>query len=303
MSQTHSQSFSGRIGKLAFLIVATVLSVIIGQTLRGVPSSTGPVTNSPSSGNDSTIDSAALNYGHYCAKCHGEHGDGDGDALAPLSIKPRDFRSPHWRFEKSLDSISNVIRDGIEGTPMPSAKSVLTADQIHDLASHVLNMSQSESNRVSPLRDEFVREIDFVPVIPGDIPNLSLVDSSGNAINLKEIVDGPTIIQFWGTSCAHCIKEMPSQNEQLALIDPNQLRLISICCDQTEAEDISEFVERFPNLNLFVDPTGLAMSRFSTSLMPTFFLVDRQGTVIGRTSVHFETPLADIARLMNDATK
>jgi cytochrome c oxidase cbb3-type subunit II len=49
-----------------------------------------------------------------CAHCHGPRGDGNGTAAAELAISPASFR----RQRPTLDHTLQVLRDGIEGTPM-----------------------------------------------------------------------------------------------------------------------------------------------------------------------------------------
>ena len=49
-----------------------------------------------------------------CAQCHGPRGDGSGTAAAELAINPASFR----RQRPTLDHAVQVLRNGIDGTPM-----------------------------------------------------------------------------------------------------------------------------------------------------------------------------------------
>jgi mono/diheme cytochrome c family protein len=70
-----------------------------------------------------------LVYQRYCLSCHGERGDGRGEAADYMTVKPRDFRQGvyKWRSTASdslpLDSdIERTLQNGLHGTYMPSYK-------------------------------------------------------------------------------------------------------------------------------------------------------------------------------------
>ena len=82
-------------------------------------------------------------YRTYCATCHGERGDGSGDASRFVFPQPRDFRSSAFRWVLSdnlvadkVDVIQSISR-GIPGTSMQSWKS-LGEEKITQLADLVI---------------------------------------------------------------------------------------------------------------------------------------------------------------------
>lgn len=82
----------------------------------------------------SLAQSAAL-YGRKCLHCHGNEGGGDGVTAHSLRPVPRDFRQGVFKFHglkhqarpEPID-LARVIREGVEGTAMPSFRDLSQAE-------------------------------------------------------------------------------------------------------------------------------------------------------------------------------
>jgi cytochrome c len=66
-------------------------------------------------------------YGKYCAQCHGEQGDGEGDATPHLFPRPRNFTSGKFKVRTTANGslpthqdLVNIIRRGMPYTSMPA---------------------------------------------------------------------------------------------------------------------------------------------------------------------------------------
>ena len=85
--------------------------------------------------------------GASCVACHGEGGKGDGptaDAFADAwgyPIRPRDLTTGVFRSGGSPKQLYLVIANGIQGTPMPGALGVNTAEEIWDMVHFVQSLS------------------------------------------------------------------------------------------------------------------------------------------------------------------
>jgi mono/diheme cytochrome c family protein len=95
-------------------------------------------------------DGAAL-YRSECAGCHGENGDGKGEADPELLPPPRDLtrgkfklRSSNPRSPVSTDELFDTISNGIPGTAMPSYR-FLSSEKRRRLAEHVRRFSVPDS--------------------------------------------------------------------------------------------------------------------------------------------------------------
>ena len=87
-------------------------------------------------------------YRSHCATCHGVNGDGNGPSARYLEPKPRDFTKGLFKFRTSapgtpptVSDLARTIRRGIPGTPMPSFRKQLSADEINQLAAYVQGFS------------------------------------------------------------------------------------------------------------------------------------------------------------------
>ena len=224
---------------------------------------------------------AEILYLQHCERCHGPQGHGNGEGLRPLSIQPRDFHGQHWRFEKSQRSIETVIREGIPGTSMPAMQSSLATDDITQLASFVIRLANADSPTDPPesqLKDA-IFAAGFSPVVSAKLPDINLTSVNGQGISLSGFQDKPLIVHFWGTSCVHCLREMPNLDRLIQELQED-VTVVSICADQNDPTEIQSFASDYEHLTFFVDQSGLAMPRFSASLLPTFYLVDPHGTII-----------------------
>jgi mono/diheme cytochrome c family protein len=87
-------------------------------------------------------------YAQNCAACHGEKGDGEGDAAAFLAPKPRDFVKANYRLRttapNNLPTDVDLFREislGVPGTPMPPWKHMLSDDDRWALVEYVKSFS------------------------------------------------------------------------------------------------------------------------------------------------------------------
>jgi mono/diheme cytochrome c family protein len=80
----------------------------------------------------------AAYYRLNCVACHGERGDGQGPRAYFIRPVPRDFLSLPDAATWDRARVWQAIADGRLGTEMPAWRQVLDAQQIADLAEHVL---------------------------------------------------------------------------------------------------------------------------------------------------------------------
>jgi mono/diheme cytochrome c family protein len=77
----------------------------------------------------------------YCARCHGEGGQGDGTDGASLAVKPRDFSNCALMNKIPDATIINAIKNGGASVgvskDMPAWGEGLNDQQIHELAGYV----------------------------------------------------------------------------------------------------------------------------------------------------------------------
>jgi len=88
-------------------------------------------------------------YRKHCVHCHGVSGDGYGPTARFLNPYPRDFRQGIFKFKSTApvdmpptrEDLMRTIREGINGTAMPSFKVLLRSDEIEALAEYVVYLT------------------------------------------------------------------------------------------------------------------------------------------------------------------
>ena len=58
-------------------------------------------------------------YARNCAACHGDKGDGNGQAASALNPKPRDFTTEKYKYGDSPAQVFQTIASGVKDTAMP----------------------------------------------------------------------------------------------------------------------------------------------------------------------------------------
>jgi len=106
---------------------------------------------------------------------------------------------------------------------------------------------------------------------------------SGDAIVLNNL-RGPTLINFWSTTCVICIKEMPHLAELYQEYDTAGFELIAVAMPYDRPSDVLQLTQ---NLNLpfpiALDLQGEAVDAFATVVgTPTSYLMNGEGNLIKR---------------------
>lgn len=98
------------------------------------------------------VDRERLQHGHevyrrYCASCHGNSGDGNGEAAKYLQPKPRDYRKGVFKFTSTSyaskprrQDLIRTIRRGAKGTSMPSFR-WMSHDDVEAVVDYVIMLA------------------------------------------------------------------------------------------------------------------------------------------------------------------
>ncbi|MBP3954429.1 c-type cytochrome [Gemmata sp. G18] len=222
-------------------------------------------------------------YQVYCASCHGPDGHGDGSSAATLKPPPRDFAARPWRFEPTVDVIRRVTLDGIPGTGMASFRTLPTAD-LDAVVAHVHRLATSGPlvQRVPTEDERLLASVGFTDLKGTSPPPLVLTNSSGRTVKPSEYAGQLVLVHFWGTTCTHCIKEIPAL-ERLERQYNGRLKVLHVCTDEDDPTTAQKFLDRVtPGATALTEATGLGLARYEVQALPTVWLIAPDGTAIGR---------------------
>jgi thiol-disulfide isomerase/thioredoxin len=112
-------------------------------------------------------------------------------------------------------------------------------------------------------------------------PAVSFTAKTGRTVHLADYRGRVVLVNLWATWCPPCVKEMPSLLE-LQARRPD-LAILAISEDRRGAAAVDPFVARLGlgRLATFLDPDGKVSEAFHVVGLPTSFLIDRDGRIVG----------------------
>ncbi len=115
-------------------------------------------------------------------------------------------------------------------------------------------------------------------------PTDPLTDGTGSPVRLSDFKGRVVLVNFWATWCAPCIREMPGLDRLEAKLGGPDFTVVAVNEDRGGAKIAETFLEKLntPNLRLYVDDKMKLMRAFGVRGMPTSFLLDRAGNVVGK---------------------
>jgi thiol-disulfide isomerase/thioredoxin len=125
---------------------------------------------------------------------------------------------------------------------------------------------------------------DFVPSSPPfPAPAMSLTDSSGHSVELPELHGKLVIVNLWATWCEPCLREMPSL-ERLQLRLGERIAVLAVSEDRGGDKTVEPFIAKLglKSVKVYIDPKSEVGHAFGARGLPTSFLIDREGKVLGR---------------------
>ncbi len=153
------------------------------------------------------------------------------------------------------------------GTSEPASESETTGTDEDELRARRQELLSSIGIRVF---DDRLDAVDF------DLESLA-----EESLSLGDFRGDFVFLNFWATWCPPCREEMPAMEvmqEELADL-PFTILAVSVQEDRGTVERfIQEFGFTFP---ILLDPAGRVTSRYGVRGLPTTFIIDPDGTVLG----------------------
>jgi thiol-disulfide isomerase/thioredoxin len=124
----------------------------------------------------------------------------------------------------------------------------------------------------------------FVPASsPRPAPQVSFSDAMGASANLSDFAGKPVLLNLWATWCAPCRREMPSLERLQARLG-DKITVLAVSEDIGGNKAVAPFIAKFglKAVKTYLDPKSTLTQAFNVDGLPTSFLIDRRGRVIGR---------------------
>ena len=119
------------------------------------------------------------------------------------------------------------------------------------------------------------------PPVPAPPETFAALD--GTRVRLADFKGRVVLVNFWATWCAPCIFEMPSLDRLQAALGDRGLAVLAVSIDRGGAKVIRPFAKRLglEHLGLYHDDKGALFKAFGVTGLPTTFLIDRRGRIVG----------------------
>jgi len=113
-------------------------------------------------------------------------------------------------------------------------------------------------------------------------PDFTLKDLNGSKVRLRDYRGKIVFLNFWATWCPPCREEMPSMDKVYNEFRNKDFVMLAINL-QENAGRVKAFKERFRlNFPILLDSDGEVGLDYAVRSIPTSYLVDREGYLIGR---------------------
>nr|WP_266095233.1 thiol-disulfide oxidoreductase ResA [Gracilibacillus oryzae] len=111
-------------------------------------------------------------------------------------------------------------------------------------------------------------------------PNFSLETLQGERVELKDYRGEGVFLNFWGTWCKPCEREMPYMEEEYKNFKDQGVEILAVNIEESDLI-VQNFVDRF-NLSfpILMDRDGEVTGKYKIGPIPTTFLIDKNGKVV-----------------------
>ncbi len=124
-------------------------------------------------------------------------------------------------------------------------------------------------------------------------PDVTLKMADGKTTKLSALKGRPVVLSFWASWCGPCRKELPALAVLAAKRSDVQFLAVNVDRDRAPAEKFLKEL-KLP-LPIAFDPDSSVVSQFEVVVMPTMFMVDKNGTVkFRKTGFSAEKGLAEL---------
>ena len=115
-------------------------------------------------------------------------------------------------------------------------------------------------------------------------PDVTYVNLKGEKISSQSLRGKVVMVNFWATSCATCVAEMPQMIETYKKFHPKGLEFVAVAMSYDPPNYVLNYVEtRQLPFHVALDVQGkLAQSFGDVKLTPTTYVIDKEGNIIKR---------------------
>ncbi len=111
--------------------------------------------------------------------------------------------------------------------------------------------------------------------------DFTLTDINGKKVSLKDYRGKVVFLNFWLTYCPMCMAEMPVKQKLYEKMKGKDFEMIAISFDK-QSESVTTFIPSTVKFPVLLDPKAEIKAKYKVRGVPTTFIIDKDGTVIGQ---------------------
>lgn len=114
-------------------------------------------------------------------------------------------------------------------------------------------------------------------------PPETFVAPDGATVDLKRFKGKVLLVNFWATWCAPCLREMPALDRLQASLGSERFQVVTISVDRQGQAVVQPFLKRLGlgHLPAYLDQESALLHAFGARGLPTSYLIDADGTLVG----------------------
>jgi len=118
----------------------------------------------------------------------------------------------------------------------------------------------------------------------GKAPDVTFISLAGQKISTQSLRGKVVMVNFWATSCATCVKEMPQMVDTYNKFKGQGLEFVAVAMQYDRPDYVLNYVEtRKLPFTVALDSGGdIAKAFHDVALTPTTFVIGKDGKVLKR---------------------
>ena len=110
-------------------------------------------------------------------------------------------------------------------------------------------------------------------------PDFELVDLEGNKQRLSDYKGEGVFLNFWGTWCGPCKKEMPYMESQHNAFEEKGVRILAVNIQESDLK-VKAFRDQYGlTFPIAIDKDKSVLEAYNVIPLPTTFLIDKDGKI------------------------